>query len=124
VLKSVRESWGAASAGDPKAQSSQSPLRLNSKATAYDLDTIKERARDWMTLATAAFRQQTDELRQRADQFTQKTSTKFFQLGSQLNRVTGYEQIEALKQRVVEQGALQFFPVARKLRDVLPKRLE
>ncbi|OAX41759.1 mitochondrial distribution and morphology family 33, partial [Rhizopogon vinicolor AM-OR11-026] len=63
----------------------------------------KERVRDWMTLATAAFKQQTDELRQRTDQLTQKTSTKFFQLGSQLNRVTGYEQIEALKQRVVEQ---------------------
>ncbi|KAJ8583728.1 hypothetical protein M405DRAFT_748195 [Rhizopogon salebrosus TDB-379] len=58
-----------------------------------------------MTLATAAFKQQTDELRQRTDHLTQTTSTKFFQLGSQLNRVTGYEQIEALKQRVVEQEA-------------------
>jgi sensitive to high expression protein 9 len=58
-----------------------------------------------MVLATVGFRQQTDELRQRTDEFTQKTSTKLFKLGSQLNRVTGYEQIEVLKQRVVEQEA-------------------
>jgi len=88
------------------------------------LDKIKERVRDWMTLATAAFKQQTDELRQRTDQLTQRTSSKFFQLGSQLNRVTGYEQIEALKLRVVEQGMLHLILVSRKLKVVLPKRLE
>jgi hypothetical protein len=65
-----------------------------------------------------------DELRQRTDYLTQTTSTKFFQLGSQLNRVTGYEQIEALKQRVVEQGVLHSLPISRILRVVLPKRLE
>ena len=118
------ESWSAAPAGAPKAQSSDSPRPLDSNTSTYDLGTIKQRIGDWMTLATAAFRQQTDDLRLRADHLTQKTATRFFQLGSQLNRVTGYEQIEVLKQRVVEQGMLHFFPISRKLRVVLPKRLE
>ncbi|KAG2758167.1 hypothetical protein P692DRAFT_20709980 [Suillus brevipes Sb2] len=95
---------GAASAG-PKVQPADSSRRLDSTISAYDLDTIKQRIRDWMALATVGFKQQTDELRQRTDELTQKTSTKLFQLGSQLNRVTGYEQIDALKQRVVEQEA-------------------
>lgn len=95
---------GAASAG-PKVQPADSSPRLDSTISAYDLDTIKQRIRDWMALATVGFKQQTDELRQRTDELTQKTSTKLFQLGSQLNRVTGYEQIDALKQRVVEQEA-------------------
>lgn len=120
----AKESQGTASVGNTKIQSSDSHRLLNSKISAHDLDTIKERVRDWMTLATAVFKQQTDELRQRTDQLTQRTSSKFFQLGSQLNRVTGYEQIEALKQRVVEQGMLHLILVARKLKVVLPKRLE
>jgi sensitive to high expression protein 9 len=124
VPEGVREPLDAASVGDPKVQSSDFPRRVDSKTSAYDLDIIKERVRDWMTLATAAFKQQSDELRQRTDYLTQTTSTKFFQLGSQLNRVTGYEQIEALKQRVVEQGVLHSLPISRILRVVLPKRLE
>ncbi|KAG0700432.1 Mdm33 family-domain-containing protein [Suillus ampliporus] len=104
VPDGVKESTGTASVGS-KVQPDDSPRQLNSKTYTYDLDTIKQRLGDWMTLATAAFKHQTEELRQRTDALTQKTSTKFFQLGSQLNRVTGYEQIEALKQRVVEQEA-------------------
>lgn len=120
----AKESQGTASVGNTKIQSSDSHRLLNCKISAHDLDKIKERVRDWMTLATAAFKQQTDELRQRTDQLTQRTSSKFFQLGSQLNRVTGYEQIEALKLRVVEQGMLHLILVSRKLKVVLPKRLE
>lgn len=115
---------GAASAS-PKAQPADSSRRLDSKISTYDLDTIKQRIGDWMALATVGFKQQTHELRQRTDEFTQKTSTKLFQLGSQLNRVTGYEQIEALKQRVVEQGVLHFLAVSvLQLRLMLTKRLE
>ncbi|KAG1743297.1 Mdm33 family-domain-containing protein [Suillus paluster] len=104
VSEGVKESPGTASAGS-NLQSAESPRPLNSKTSTYDLDTVKQRLGDWMILASAVFKQQTEELRQRTDVLTQKTSTKFFQLGSQLNRVTGYEQIEALKQRVVEQEA-------------------
>jgi sensitive to high expression protein 9 len=115
---------GAASAS-PKVQPADSSRRLDSKISTYDLDTIKQRIGDWMALATVGFKQQTHGLRQRTDEFTQKTSTKLFQLGSQLNRVTGYEQIEALKQRVVEQGMLHFLAVSvLQLRLMLTKRLE
>ncbi|KAG2152990.1 Mdm33 family-domain-containing protein [Suillus bovinus] len=100
----VRHLPGAQPAG-PKVQPADSSGRLNSKISAYDIDTIKQRIGDWMALATAGFKQQTSGLRQCTDEFTRKTSTKLFQLGSQLNRVTGYEEIDALKQRVVEQEA-------------------
>lgn len=107
VSEGVKHPSGVVPAGS-KVQS-DSPRRLNSKISAYDLDTIKQRIGDWIALATAGFKQQTNGLRQRTDEFTQKTSTRFFQLGSQLNRVTGYEEIDSLKQRVVEQGVLHFF---------------
>ena len=63
----------------------------------YDLPIVKQRIREWTEQATIA-------LRNRADDFTASTKTTFSQLGSQLNRVTGYEEIEALKRGVVEQG--------------------
>jgi sensitive to high expression protein 9 len=110
VPEGARYPPGAAPAG-PEVQPADSPRRLNSNISVCDLDTIKQRIGDWMVLATAGFKQQTDELRQRTDEFTQKTSTKLFKLGSQLNRVTGYEQIEVLKQRVVEQGVLHSLTV-------------
>lgn len=53
--------------------------------------------REWSGPAAAVFRRY-------ADQFTSSAKTTFSQLGSQLNKVTGYEEIEALKRRVVEQG--------------------
>ena len=43
-------------------------------------------------------------VRRRADEFTAKTSSTFSQLGSYLNHITGYEEIEALKLRVEAQG--------------------
>ena len=68
----------------------------------YDLPIVKQRIREWTEQATIA-------LRNRADDFTASTKTTFSQLGSQLNRVTGYEEIEALKRGVVEQGVCLFF---------------
>ena len=43
-------------------------------------------------------------VRRRADEFTAKTSSTFSQLGSYLNYITGYEEIEALKLQVEAQG--------------------
>ncbi|KAF7299355.1 NADPH--cytochrome P450 reductase [Mycena indigotica] len=42
-------------------------------------------------------------VRTRADEFSSSTRTTLSQLGLHLNRITGYEEIEALKRRVVEQ---------------------
>ena len=65
--------------------------------TPYDLELVKKRIRDWTDQAGIT-------IRNRADDFTLSTKTTFSQLGSHLNKVTGYEAIEALKREVVEQG--------------------
>ncbi|PPQ66614.1 hypothetical protein CVT26_009375 [Gymnopilus dilepis] len=62
----------------------------------YDLELVKKRIREWTEQATIA-------LRNRADDFTGQAKATFSQLGSHLNKVTGYEEIEALKRGVVEQ---------------------
>ena len=43
-------------------------------------------------------------IRKRADGFTAVTQALFSELGGQLNRATGYEEIELLKKKVEEQG--------------------
>lgn len=48
-------------------------------------------------------------IRKRADGFTSVTQALFSELGGQLNRATGYEEIEQLKKKVQEQGML-FLP--------------
>ena len=63
----------------------------------YDLDVVKRRIRDQMNQTAVT-------LRQRADGLTAETKTKFLKLGAELNKVSGYEEIEALKKEVVEQG--------------------
>ena len=45
-------------------------------------------------------------IRKRADGFTVVTQALFSELGGQLNRATGYEEIELLKKKVEEQGML------------------
>ncbi|CAA7261436.1 unnamed protein product [Cyclocybe aegerita] len=64
--------------------------------SSYDLDLVKKRIREWTEQASIA-------IRNRADDFTVNTKTTFSQLGAHLNKVTGYEEIEALKRGVVEQ---------------------
>ena len=63
-------------------------------------------------MAKARFREWTERaaigMRFRADDFTAKSRATFSQLGAQLNKVTGYEEIEALKRGVVEQGVSKF----------------
>jgi len=95
---------------DIKPEPIHSPTQYDSKPqsttprdtlASYDLPRVKQRIREWTEQATIA-------LRNRADDFTASTKTTFSQLGSQLNRVTGYEEIEALKRGVVEQGVCLF----------------
>lgn len=63
-----------------------------------NLDAIKQRLREWSEQTAVV-------IRTRADDFTARSKTTFSQLGAHLNKVTGYEEIEALKRQVVEQGA-------------------
>ena len=58
-------------------------------------------------------------VRKRADGFTAVTQALFSELGGQLNRATGYEDIELLKKKVEAQGTSSLTPfsiggVARK----------
>src|SRR6266404_179351 len=53
------------------------------------------------------------ELRQRTDSLVARLATSFTRLGGEINRVTGYEEIETLKRQVVSQGrhaSLRFRP--------------
>ncbi|KAF9561344.1 sensitive to high expression protein 9 [Agrocybe pediades] len=80
----------------PETKQTASDNDTRQPVSAYDLELVKKRIREWAEQATIA-------LRHRADDFTAATKTTFSQLGSELNRVTGYEEIEALKKGVVEQ---------------------
>ncbi|KAF8798844.1 hypothetical protein BYT27DRAFT_7176978 [Phlegmacium glaucopus] len=80
------------SAAEPKIPQSPKSPSLSS----YDVEIAKQRIREWTQQAAIV-------LRNRADDFTATTKATFSQLGSELNRVTGYEEIEALKRDVVEQ---------------------
>ncbi|KAG6831957.1 hypothetical protein H0H92_006558 [Tricholoma furcatifolium] len=94
---------------DPASPSSQSPLGFEQKPpieesspdtrplalSHHDLDVLKQRLRNWRDHAAVAFRH-------KADEFTEQSKATFSQLGSELNRVTGYEAIDALKRKVVE----------------------
>lgn len=47
-------------------------------------------------------------LRHQTDHLTQSLSATFSQLGGRINKVTGYDEIDALKKGVVEQGTLRY----------------
>jgi hypothetical protein len=53
--------------------------------------------RRWSEQNSIAFRQRTDNL-------TARLATSFTRLGGEINKVTGYDEIEALKRQVVSQG--------------------
>ncbi|KAJ7729705.1 Mdm33 family-domain-containing protein [Mycena maculata] len=57
---------------------------------------LKDRLRKWTDSTAIA-------VRTRADEFTSTTKNTLSQLGFHLNRMTGYEEIETLKRRIVEQ---------------------
>lgn len=77
--------------GQTQAQSSLNP------PPPIDIEALRGRLRDWGVLASTS-------VRRRADQFSKQATTSFSHLGLHLNRATGYEEIEALKRQVVEQG--------------------
>ena len=67
----------------------------------YSPIVVRNRLRAWSEVAAVAFQKHSDTL-------ALTTKSVFSQLGSQLNKVSGYEEIEALKQRVKEQGRYLF----------------
>lgn len=65
---------------------------------------LKERIRQWTDKSAIV-------VRTRADEFTSSTKSTLSQLGLHLNKMTGYEEIEALKRQVVEQGVYVVFGI-------------
>ncbi|KAJ7070022.1 Mdm33 family-domain-containing protein [Mycena amicta] len=70
------------------------PVASSSKPSPSEA--VADRLRKWSEHTAIA-------VRTRADEFSSTTRTTLSQLGLHLNRITGYEEIEALKRRVVEQ---------------------
>ncbi|KAL6302830.1 Mdm33 family-domain-containing protein [Sparassis latifolia] len=86
---------------NPTDNTQPEPLRTpeaqsTTNAEADRLAEMKEQLRGWTETASAR-------LRERVDKFTADLASTFSQLGGELNRVTGYGEIEVLKKRVVEQ---------------------
>lgn len=77
------------------AQQSHTPPAQQSNV--IDVEEVKERLRS-LTESTAAA------VRDKADRYTAAAATIFAQLGRELNKVTGYGEIESLKRQVAEQG--------------------
>ena len=75
--------------------SSGSSLLEPAKSTA--VDKVKEHLRVWSENAIIA-------ARERVDVYTTSAIKTFAQLGRELNKVTGYGEIEGLKRQVAEQG--------------------
>ncbi|KAF9013375.1 Mdm33 family-domain-containing protein [Cyathus striatus] len=97
----LSSSTSSDSLGDPAPQpsspnASEEPSKPPVTLGPYDLELVKQRIRKWTEKAGVTFRN-------RADDFTATTKYTFSKLGAELNKVTGYEEIEALKRKVVEQ---------------------
>lgn len=92
-----------ASPPDPSGEPNRDPQgssqrRLLSGQYGDQLANAKERLRGWSERTAS-------QLRQRIDQYTASLAVTFSQLGKEINKVTGYGEIEVLKQRVVQQEA-------------------
>lgn len=76
---------------EPRASASETTANVD------QLNDVKIRVKEWShdTLK---------DMRQYGDDFTVRVARSFAQLGRELNKVTGYEEIEVLKRKVVEQG--------------------
>jgi sensitive to high expression protein 9 len=92
----MKTSSSPAADSKTSSESSESP-----RLSPHHAEIVKQRIREWAEQGAIV-------LRNRADGFTATTKATFSQLGSELNRVTGYEEIEALKRKVVEQGRFLF----------------
>ncbi|TBU62369.1 Mdm33 family-domain-containing protein [Dichomitus squalens] len=82
--------------GSPSSSSETGSSKNGSAGSTEQPNSIQDRMRE---LSTGALK----EMRVRGDEFTARVARTFSKLGAELNRVTGYEEIEQLKRKVVEQ---------------------
>lgn len=72
----------------------------SSSARSVSADQVKQLLQEWSEKTSST-------IREHADTYTVRVAKTFSKLGSELNKATGYEEIETLKKRVVEQGMYQ-----------------
>ncbi|KIL67915.1 hypothetical protein M378DRAFT_72892 [Amanita muscaria Koide BX008] len=98
TFPSLRDTTSTFQAPSPSSSKSElySENLVQDNARPPNLEAIKQRLREWSEHTAVV-------VRTRADDFTARSKTKFSELGAHLNKVTGYEEIEALKRQVVEQ---------------------
>jgi hypothetical protein len=92
-----------------RARASHVPSSSGQSSTKHSLTLVRNRLRAWSEHAAVLFKK-------RADTLTLTTKSAFSHLGSHLNKVSGYEEIEALKNRVQEQG--KFNPHLKPISDI------
>ncbi|KAG7088612.1 hypothetical protein E1B28_012586 [Marasmius oreades] len=80
----------------PSGTQSEAETSSHSNPSFADLGYLKSNVRKWTDEAVVNFRK-------KADDFSGSTKTRFSQVGAELNKVTGYDEIEALKRQVVAQ---------------------
>jgi len=86
----------------PDASTSTSPTSDLDTRPAFGFEILQGRMREWSGVAAM-------NLRRRVDVYSGRATTTFFQLAQHLNRATGYDAIDLLKRRVVEQGVSASF---------------
>ncbi|KAI6123700.1 Mdm33 family-domain-containing protein [Pisolithus croceorrhizus] len=97
-VKSSSESTRDTATSDASASTTATPDSLDTSPPTDTLSILMGRMRGWADLALMA-------VRERADIFSTQATTTLSQLGGHLNRATGYDSIDILKQQVVEQEA-------------------
>ncbi|KAJ3982799.1 Mdm33 family-domain-containing protein [Lentinula detonsa] len=95
---SSSSSTTSTSTSDPTTPASSSSPSSIEETQEKSLDELRGTLLKWTNAWAYQFRRKADDL-------TGATKTRLFGLGAELNKVTGYEEIDALKRQVVEQEA-------------------
>ena len=93
---------------DPSAESASNTCPEHSPSTPSPFSSLKSREPSGVEDAQSIIRRWSEQqfigLRQRTDSIVARLAISFTRLGGEINRVTGYNEIESLKQKVVSQG--------------------
>ena len=97
---------------DPSAERTSNTDSEHSPSTPSSSSSLKSReptgVEDVQSIIRGWSERQFIGLRQRTDSLVARLATSFTRLGGEINRVTGYDEIESLKRQVVSQGTLAF----------------
>jgi hypothetical protein len=96
LLEEARPELSHVSHPSPLGSGSEPPSSPTPRP-AFSSEDVAKRFRSWSDRTKAT-------IEQRAGELSASAATSFSQLGGQLNQITGYEEIEALKKQVVAQG--------------------